>query len=602
MKTLIQLNNLSKGYGTVELFDKVNFGITSTGKIGVIGRNGSGKSTLCKMITGEEEPDAGTIDKHRDLRLSYLKQEDPFNPEETVMNFLMRSTKKEEWNCGKIAGRFHLKNELLTDTPIGKLSGGYQTRVKLTAMLLSEPNFLMLDEPSNFLDLHTLILLETFLQDYAGAFLIISHDREFLMKTCKETLEIERGKLAYFPGNIEEYLAYKEEQIEHLKRQNKNIEMKQRQLQVFIERFRAKNTKARQAQSKIKISERLKRIDIPKSLSSIRIRIPRVEVRKGYAVVCKDLNIGYRDRTVAEDITLHIDRGLRIAVLGDNGQGKTTFLRSIAGELPVRNGEYRWSKHSDIGYYAQNVYESLNPEEDVFTYLSRNAAPGVFRQDIMDMAGNFLFKGEDIYKPIGVLSGGERARLCLAGLLLAKKTVLLLDEPTNHLDFETVEALGAALHEYKGTVLFVSHDRTFVNMVTTGIIDVKDGRIIHYPGSYEEYVYHLKQTALGETDSFIQPEEKREIKPEKKKSDYHIRKELNSQINKLQKKIKEAERKIRDYEKEKKDIAELFSREPESYSLVKSQRFERLSWLIEEKEDIWFGLQDELEGLKRQLL
>jgi len=603
MKVLVQLNNVSKQYGSSVLFEKVNFGFASDHKIGFIGRNGAGKTTLCKMITGEEEPDTGTIDRHKDLRLSYLQQDNPFEPEETVLDFLMRHTKQEEWKCGKYAGRFNIKNETLTEVPIEKLSGGYQTRVKLTAMLLNEPNFLILDEPSNFLDLNTLIMLESFLRDYSGAFLIISHDREFLLKTCSQTLEIENGELTFFPGTIDEYLKFKEEQIEHIERRNKNIEMRQKQLQAFVDRFRAKNTKARQAQSKIKIVEKLKQIEVPKPLGTVRIRIPPIDVRKGYAVVCRDLSVGYPEKTVAENINLHVNRGSRIAVLGDNGQGKTTFLRTIAGKLEPLDGEYRWSKHMEIAYYAQNVYAGLNPKDDVLTYLSRNAAPGILRQDVMDMAGNFLFTGEDMYKKVDVLSGGERARLCLAGILLSKKTVLLLDEPTNHLDFETVEALGQALREYNGTVLFISHDRTFVNMTTTGIIDVKDGRIAHYPGRYQDYVYHLEQMVQIDAASESGGVEKeKESKDKKKETDYHLRKEINSRIRKIRKSIREIEIKIKKYEEEKRSIEELFAREPESYTLVKSQRFERLGWLIEEEETTWLGLQEELEGLERRLM
>jgi len=428
MKYLIQLNNISKRYGPSVLFDGATVGFAADAKIGLIGRNGTGKTTLCKLITGEEKPDDGTIDTHHDLRLNYLEQSDPFDLDETVQSFLQRYTLQEEWKCGKIAGRFNIKNEMFTGTPIGKMSGGYRTRVKLAAMLLNDPNFLILDEPTNYLDLNTLIMLEHFLRDYNGAFLIVSHDREFLKKTCEQTLEIESGRMNLFPGRIEEYLEFREDLVENRTRYNKNIEMKQKKLQDFVERFRAKNTKARQAQSKLKQLKRLDKIEIEHPVKTVNIRIPQTEMRrKGWSIMCEELAIGYPDKTVASDIQLEVKRGAHVAVLGDNGQGKTTFLRTIAGGLDTLGGEFRWAKGEDVAYYAQHVYEELDPNKDIYTYLTQKAAHGVLRQEILDLAGCFLFAGDDVFKQIKVLSGGEQARLCLAGLLLSKKNVLLLD-------------------------------------------------------------------------------------------------------------------------------------------------------------------------------
>jgi len=600
VKTLVQLNGISKRYGSAALFHNCNAAVASCDKIGVIGRNGAGKTTLLKIITGEEEPDSGTVERSRDLALGYLEQCSPFKPGETVLEFLVRSTNREEWKCGKIAGRFRIKNRLLTATPIGDLSGGYQTRVKLTAVLLGEPNVLLLDEPSNFLDLNTLILLEKFLQDYAGAFLIVSHDREFLKKTCRKTLEIENGRITLFPGTVEEYFAWKEDVVEQKTRFNRNVEAKQKQLETFITRFRAKATKARQAQSKLKQLKKLEKIEIEHPVGTARIAIPPIEKRKGYALKCSGLAIGYTEKPVAEDINLHIERGAHIAVLGDNGQGKTTFLRTLAGALAPKEGEFRWSKHAEIAYYEQNVYENLDPAEDVYSFLQKAAGDGLFRQDILNMAGCFLFSGDDVMKPVRVLSGGERARLCLAGLLLSKKPVLLLDEPTNHLDFETVEALGAALREYNGTVMFVSHDRTFVNMVTTGIVDVKNGRIVHYPGTYEDYVYHLDRLA-AEASSGDGASREKSGKTAGKKTAYRRRKELNSEINKLKAQSVKLEQQIETYEMEKQAIIRIFSLKPEDYSTGQNQRLDELTGLIEADEKIWFDILEKIEQLKSRI-
>src|SRR3989338_737589 len=492
MSAILQLKDINKRFGPRVIFDDASVTLDSEKKTGFIGRNGAGKSTLCNIITGQDTADSGEIIHSTDLRVSYLEQHDPFTPEETVLSFLMRHTGQEAWRCGKVAARFQLKQDLL-DARVKNLSGGYQTRVKLTSMLLRNPNFLILDEPSNYLDLKTLILLEEFLEDFDGGFLIVSHDREFLKKTCDHTLEAENSQLTLYPGTVEEYLTFKAEQQAQAISYNKTIESKRKQLQTFVDRFHAKASKASQARSKRKQIEKRRTIDLADAQHNVQIKIPAIPRRQGPAFTCEDLSIGYPEKLVAKDIRVEVDHGAHVAVLGDNGQGKTTFLRTLAAELAPKGGMFKWGFGCEIAYYAQHVVATVNPKHDVFTYLERHAANAVTRQELLAMAGSFLFKGNDVKKPIAVLSGGECARLCLASLLLMKRSVLLLDEPTNHLDFETVEALGAALRQFPGTVFFISHDRTFVNMVATQIVEVKNGAVVHYPGSYAEYVYHLER-------------------------------------------------------------------------------------------------------------
>ena len=600
MKVLLQLNGIHKSYGARVILDDATVSFLEEQKIGVIGRNGAGKSTLCKIITGQEEADSGTISPSSDLRLSYLEQHDPYTLNETVIGFLMRYTHKEEWQCGKVAGRFQLKNELLTAT-IGSLSGGYRTRVKLASMLLAEPNFLILDEPTNYLDLKTLILLEEFLQDYQGGFLIVSHDREFLKKTCEHTLEVENGSCTLYPGSVEEYLIFKEEQKEQALSYNKNIEVKQKQLQEFVDRFRAKASKASQAKSKMKQIEKLKKIEVDHALSNVHIRIPAVEKRNGIALACEGLSIGYPEKLVAKHIDMEVIQGARVGVLGDNGQGKTTFLRTLAEDLTVKAGKFRWGYGLKIGYYAQHVFVSLDPDTDVYTHMFNMAAPEVTRQEILNLAGSFLFKGDDVKKKVSVLSGGERARLCLAGLLLTKSQVLLLDEPTNHLDFETVEALGRALKGFLGTLFFISHDRTFVNLVASEIVEVNNGAVRRYPGSYEDYVYSMENSLRAELKENTVPRAGSKIPATNSKSDYHLKKELEAERRKLSNQVKKVDTELALYKNEHEAIHRDFMNDSMSWSRERHDRYEQLGKLIEKNEHLWLELTEKLDALSKSL-
>jgi len=605
LKTLLQLNNIHKAYGAQVILDDLNVTISENQKIGVIGRNGAGKSTLCKIIAGHEECDSGTIQKSSDFRLAYLEQHDPYGLEETVIDFLTRYTEKEEWQCGKIAARFQINNELL-QSKIGALSGGYRTRVKLTSMLLKDPNLLILDEPTNYLDLKTLILLEEFLQDFQGGFLIVSHDREFLKKTCKQTLEIENGACTVYPGTVEDYLMFKEEQALVVEKYNKGIIAKKKQLQLFVDRFKAKASKATQARSKMKQIEKLETIDTGHALKNVQLKIPDVEKKNLAAFRCSNFDIGYPDHTVAINIDMEFNQGDHIAVLGDNGQGKTTFLRTIAGDLKSKGGDFKWGYGLKIGYYAQHVLLSLNPVDDVYTHLMNKAANTVTRQDILDIAGSFLFKGDDVLKKTAVLSGGEKARLCLAGLLLSKSHVLLLDEPTNHLDFETVEALGKALKEFSGTVFFISHDRTFVNMLATQIVEVENGRIKRYPGKYEEYVYAMETKLRDE----LEEEEKTKTvlvaakRPEHKPNRYEERallKRLRVERSRLNSQIKEVHERFERHKKEFDEIQHAFAADSTSWTADRYSRHEYLEKVIKQEEDVWLDLTEKAEALNKKI-
>lgn len=492
MAVLLEIRNASKRYGEQVLLDEASATITDDGKVGFIGRNGAGKSTLLKVILGEEELDGGEVIHHPRLRLGYLRQHDPFHPEESALDFLVRDSHQPDWKCGEVAGQFELKGDYLHG-PVRELSGGWQTRVKLAALLLHEPNLLLLDEPTNFLDLRTQVLLEHFLRGFREACLIVSHDRSFLTATCDRTLDLSKGKLTTYPGKITAFLTQQREHQEHLQRVNATTLAKKKQLERFINKNRAKASTASQARSKTKQLERLELEDLESVSPTAAIRCPEVTPRQGAAIRCQDLAIGYDDHTVAQGISLEIDHGARVAIVGDNGQGKTTFLRTLVGSLESKKGRIKWGYGCDVGTYAQHVYTTLPEHETVLDNLQRVSAMGTPTQRILNLAGAMLFRGTAVEKKIKVLSGGERARLCLSGLLLGGYNVLVLDEPGNHLDVETVEALASALCSYGGSVIFTSHDRTFVNVVATNVIEVGGGHVVHYPGTYKRYVERIEQ-------------------------------------------------------------------------------------------------------------
>ena len=492
MAVLLEIRNASKRYGEQVLLDEASATITDDGKVGFVGRNGAGKSTLLKVILGEEELDGGEVIHHPRLRLGYLRQHDPFQPEESALDFLVRDSRQPDWKCGEVAGQFELKGDYLHG-PVRELSGGWQTRVKLAALLLHEPNLLLLDEPTNFLDLRTQVLLEHFLRGFREACLIVSHDRSFLTATCDRTLDLSKGKLTTYPGKITAFLTQQREHQEHLQRVNATTLAKKKQLERFINKNRAKASTASQARSKTKQLEKLELEDLESVSPTAAIRCPEVTPRQGAAIRCQDLAIGYDNHTVAQGISLEIDHGARVAIVGDNGQGKTTFLRTLVGSLESKEGRIKWGYGCDVGTYAQHVYTTLTEHETVLDNLQRVSAMGTSTQRILNLAGAMLFRGAAVEKKIKVLSGGERARLCLSGLLLGGYNVLVLDEPGNHLDVETVEALASALCSYGGSVIFTSHDRTFVNAVATNVIEVGGGHVVHYPGSYKRYVERIEK-------------------------------------------------------------------------------------------------------------
>ena len=585
MAVLIQINNAHKSYGDQVLLDGAEASIVEGAKVGFVGRNGAGKSTLLRIMLGEEELDSGQLVAHPRLRVGYLRQHDPFLPGETTIEFLQRDSGQPEWKCGEVAGKFELKGDYLAG-PVSSLSGGWQTRVKLAALLLHEPNLLLLDEPTNFLDLRTQILLEHFLRNFRGGILVVSHDRAFLKGTCDQTLDLSRGKLTLYPGKIEEFIQYQAERVEHDLKVNQSIMTKQKQLKRFIDKNRAGANTASQARSKQKQLDRLQTTEIAGMERTACIRAPRVNPRQGTVLRTADLTIGYPDHEVANNIHLEIEHGQRAAIVGDNGQGKTTLLRSLVGSLDLLGGDVKWGHASDIGTYAQHVYSTLPEKKTVLEYLEYQAIPGTTTQDILALAGALLFRDSHVQKKIKVLSGGERARLCLAGLLLGDHNILVLDEPGNHLDVETVEALAGAFLDYKGTILFTSHDRHFMSRVATNIIEVRDGNARNYMGNYDAYLYSINQE-IADGERVHQSAARRQPEP----PDAPAERPTQKMNRKQQKEIKRLEQKITALEADKKSLnQQLLDTTDTSEALKLHARFTEISQELQQNEERWLKL------------
>jgi len=592
MKPLLEVKNLTKAYGRQEVIDDISFQISEGQKIALIGRNGAGKSTLVKILTDAETQDNGEVNWMPIAHIGIINQTEELPSDKTTLEHLEAKSGKPSWECKKLAARFGLTENYLALPPT-KLSGGYQMRVKLTVMLLKDPNILILDEPVNYLDLSTLLLLELFLKSYRGAFLLVAHDREFLNNTCDYTFEIERAKLMIYKGTVTNYLDWKKENIQTTLNTNKKIQKEIANDQRFVDRFKGTPTKVKQARSKekkiIKLKRKIAKID--SALATTKIAIPQPEESKGFTVRTENLVIGYETKTVAAEIELSITRGEKILIAGNNGNGKSTLLKTLIEKIPKKSGEIKWWHKANIGYYDQLTENQLIPTETVEQYLDRHAPQGATYETILKMAGSFLFSGDDLAKPSSVLSGGERARLCLAGVLLNNHNTLILDEPTNHLDVETAEALAIALKNYKGTIIFVSHARTFVNEIADRILEIKDNRLKIFRGTYEEYVEDLLQEAKQEITT---------QKP-KKQNDSAERRQLQTEIRQLTRNQKKLEKRIEELEQEKAEITLFFFNNPKDYNPKKSQRLSEIEKEKTKKEEAWLKTQSQVE-IKQSML
>lgn len=549
-QTLLQISNARKTFGTKVLFSDASFAVNEGEHIGLIGPNGAGKTTLFKVLADQMEFDEGTVIRSRSLRLGYLEQEADWNTEETVEECLLRQCTLPLWDVKK-AGRSLGLVEDDYSRPISSLSGGYRMRVKLLSLIGQEPNLLLLDEPTNFLDLETVLILENFLQGYRGAFLLISHDREFLRRVTDHTVEVEGGEITKFPGQIDDYFEQKQMLREQLEKSAASQAQKRAQVLDFVRRFGAKATKAKQAQSRLRSLDKMEKIELKPTPFRARIPIPP-PIKTGKEVLrIEDLACGYDGKPVWRGLDLVLERGQHLGIVGVNGAGKSTLLKVLAGQLHPLQGKIAEGMGVTKGLFSQHSSDQLLPDESVFEALSRAAHPDVFRQEILNMGGSLLFGGDGMEKKIKVLSGGEKARVALGQILLSKVSLLLLDEPTNHLDFETVEALTTALEEYEGSLIVVSHDRGFIGRVATKIMAIEDKQVRVWPGTYDDYVWSLQRGVLSglseKGDQSLSPTRSSSTESASVTvSRHHRLKQIESEIRRLEKSVASREKKLLD--------------------------------------------------------
>ncbi len=530
---MLQLSAAGKRFGPKLLFEDANWLITPDERTGLVGGNGTGKSTLLKVIAGVESLDYGGITRVKGMTLGYLPQDGLALRGKTVFDECLSvfdhlhameaegielttilseaDPKSKEYKAAAerysdIADQLHLHDIYTLDSQVGavlgglgfskedwsrnteEFSGGWQMRIALAKLLLQKPSLLLLDEPTNHLDLESRNWLENYLHDYPNAFILISHDRYFLDVTVNKTVELWNKRMHTYHGNYEKYVTQKEERRTQLVNSYKNQRDRIEALEAFINRFRAQATKAKQVQSRIKELEKIERIEIPEDEATIHFSIPQPPASGRTVIDVQHLTKIYEPKRILEDVSFTIDRGDRIALVGANGAGKSTLIRMLAGLEDPTSGEIKLGHNVLADYFAQDQYKVLDPNAKMLDDIS-GIAPKVAQTELRSLLGCFMFSGEDVFKPLGVLSGGERNRYAMAKMLVSPANMLLLDEPTNHLDLRAKDVLLDAIRNFTGTVLFVSHDRYFIDGLATRVFEVEDRRVHIYPGNYEDYLW-----------------------------------------------------------------------------------------------------------------
>jgi ATP-binding cassette, subfamily F, member 3 len=530
---MIQLSSAGKRFGPKILFQDLDWLVTPQDRVGLVGANGTGKTTLLKMLAGQESLDYGNITRQRGMRYGYLPQDGLSLSGRTVfaeclsvfdvvhqmqreieeLAHRMSEVDHESAEYAQIADRFHhlqaeihARDAYSIEAEVGavlnglgfkkddwerrteEFSGGWQMRLALAKLLLEKPNLLLLDEPTNHLDLETRNWLEDYLSRYPHAYVLISHDRYFLDVTVRKIAEIWNKKVWFYSGNYEKYLAQKTQRREQLEAAYRNQQEKIEQLKAFINRFRYQATKAKQVQSRIKELERMERIEIPPEEKAIHFSFPQPPASGRLVAEAKDLAKSYGAKQVFSKASFVIERGDRIALVGVNGAGKSTLIKLLAGLEPTSAGEIRLGHNVEVDYFAQDQYKALDPQARLLDDLFA-VAPRSTQTELRSLLGCFLFSEDEVFKTVSVLSGGERNRYALARMLLHPSNFLLLDEPTNHLDLRAKDVLLESLEKFSGTVVFVSHDRYFIDKLATRVFEIGDGRVEVFPGNYEDYLW-----------------------------------------------------------------------------------------------------------------
>ena len=541
---MIQLTAAGKRFGPKVLFQELDWLITPHDRVGLVGANGTGKTTLLKILGGIESLDYGTVTQQRGIQCGYLPQDglslsgrSVFAECLSVFEYVHQMQREQEELAAsmaevdhasaeytQIAERFHriqaeiqARDGYAIEAEVGtvlnglgfskedwqrrteEFSGGWQMRIALAKLLLQKPNLLLLDEPTNHLDLETRNWLEQYLVNYPHAYVLISHDRYFLDVTVKKTAEIWNKQVFFYSGNYEKYLAQKAERRAQLEAAYSNQKEKIDQLQAFINRFRYQATKAKQVQSRIKELERMEKIEIPPEEKAIHFSFPQPRPSGRMVAEAKDLAKSYGPKHVFSKVDFVIERSDRIALVGVNGAGKSTLIKLLAGSEQPTVGELRLGHNADVDYFAQDQYKALDPDARMLDDLFE-AAPRSTQTELRSLLGCFLFSEDDVFKTIGVLSGGERNRYALARMLLHPSNFLLLDEPTNHLDLRAKDVLLDSLQKFTGTVVFVSHDRYFIDKLATRVFEIGDGRVEVFPGNYEDYLWRKDGKASAAPD------------------------------------------------------------------------------------------------------